>query len=196
MFVYVESNGILKTMEQTLYVGDTFDTFLFDEVLGDEISIGVTSSGMELTPVGKTNQGREVELEEVTYTFADPSVAKMEQQDNGTVKLVPVKSAETDLTVTARAEGAVVTKTYHIIVLEEQKFVEDNIPEIYEDVNRWSVGGGSLDINDEKNQAVASLTSYAYYTGEKYYNELFPFQIESGCPRHMAQYCTSLSVQR
>ena len=92
ILVYVESNGILKTIEQTLYVGDIFDTFQFEEIPDDLISIGATSAGMNLTPVGITNQGRHVLLEEVLYEVSDESIAKIEVQEDGRIRLIPLQS--------------------------------------------------------------------------------------------------------
>ncbi|RHP33190.1 Ig-like domain-containing protein [Lachnotalea sp. AF33-28] len=175
VYAYVISGGIRKTLEKTLYVGDTFERIAFREIDGSEIVLGKTSKGKQLTPYGLTDMGREVELTNVTYSVKDSAVAAV----TGDGFLTPAGAGQTMLTVTGTSEGVTVTRQITVVVEAEQKFVRHDMSEIYSEANNdsWAVEGGSFDLTPDA-KMVTTLSKFATFTGRKYNNELLTFKLQ------------------
>lgn len=171
----VVSGNILKEIEIKVYVGDEFSQIKLEDFEDGRVSVAMDSKGISLVPAGLSNLGRVVKLEKVTWGVEDTDVAKIDEKGF----LTPVKPGKTQILAEAYAEGKTVAASFPLTVEEKAEFIPDDVAEFFETTNKafWNIQGGAVEmVQGESVQAVA-LNGFAYYTGQKYKNELFTFDL-------------------
>lgn len=170
--IYVLSNDVLDVIEGDVYVGDVLSEV---KISGVNDTVTLPMAEKQLDVYGVTALDRRCELDSITYTIADTSIATVDA--NGLLK--PVKVGTTKLTITATSGGRDKTVEYSVKVVEEGTLVSYNLSEIFDSVNRdqWNVVQGEPWVLEEGKKITTTLARYANYKGSKFENELLDFTL-------------------
>lgn len=174
--ISVLSEGLLKTFQKQIFVGDTLIQIGLEGFDGT-ITTDTLSNGITLLPYGLTDLGRRVGISDITYTTSSSSIAVVE---NGVLR--PMNPGNCILTITARetgrSGGPLVSQEIPVTIENEHFFVPANVPAWFQTANQslWNNNGSTFVFSDGS-ITTGALNGYSYYTGQEYQNELLTFDL-------------------
>lgn len=174
IIISVINNGLLRTMEAPVTVGDTLSEISIIGVVGDVAAYRTgTSTPLEVT--GKTVFGSTVQVENVQFSSSNPDVVTVSPEG----LLTAHRSGDAVLTLTGEKLGVQISTAYKIRVWQYGEIEEYKLRDEIRDLPNWYVYPSSQTLQGDGSSITIPTpnSGHAVYQGRTFQNELADFDM-------------------